>query len=386
MIKSISLLIFFIIFTYLSDCNEKYIQYRIALKDIILLPEEFNDKDKILIDNLNQNIIYAIYNQIHKDSSYYYIKVLELKENETIKLLVPEYLSDNSAILSDFKVFNNYIALLFYGKSLLIFENNKLIYEFKDSYYKHLKFIDSNLYAFSRDIYDGTKILNINLNNLKFNEYKDVVEFENNDLLFTLFQPRKLIDISNNIIINSAVTSYNFNILNLNFEKYDPKIKPPQKWRKNETESLAIEDVNLKDAKILINKIRPFTKTMSLIHRVDFLDDYLLVLWSNPSNRKQYDFMFSLYKRSNEKFDIIEESMINKEFDLNSNDYFYNKNWHINNTYKLSTDLLYQIEPIPIEINKQNPQTINQLQDESQEYFKKNSLRYSVILLEIRSE
>lgn len=369
--------------------KDNYIQDLIYFKDVILLPNSFIDEDKIKIKAINDNSVFAIYDNLIDSNNSYYYEIYNIINQSVDRVVIPDFAKQNTMIIKDFAISDKILSILFTNSSCIIYKKDStggfvIDTVITDVKYDYVKIMNNSVILYSYNIYNGTKVIKFDINN---NYLRKEHIFDNPiGIEFTLFQPKQLIDISNNFIAISELNTMKINLYDWNFNKVDSINFEVKDWVNNEkaTDYFSVYKNNkIVNAKGTIEELRPLLKEFSMIHKINFIsEDKLLIFWSSPSNNSLYDFKFSLCTKDNGKWITTYDILLNKEIMENMVLEEYLKNWKITNNYFIENNNIYLIYAIPIEVkNSLKEMKILDLQKNIENYLLENeNLRHSVLI------
>lgn len=374
-----------------SFCQQKYIQDYIRVSNTILLPEKYSDDKKMIFCVDEENVIFLLYTQLYKSENKYYYELYNTKTSSIIRIILPDSISIKSIPVSDFDIKNDILSLIIHNSYFIIFKYNEGIYSPDYIYpvgnYTDTKIINNNAVAFTSNIYTGTQILKVNFeNNYKVESYS----FPNpKGIEFTFFQPKHLLDINDDYIAIANLSSFHIDFYNWDFTKIDSIYSMPDKWEVGKKAKSHFEDLdfqaNPKNANYLIDYLRPILFDFSMIHKIYFISsDLFLILWSNPDEKRMYDYQFALYEKKESRWTEVSDNLINISIDEDDKFKDIINKWKLSNMFKVKGNCLLLVEPIPFELNKDIQELpFSKVKERLEKHFIDNELRYTLVIFRL---
>lgn len=350
------------------------------------------------IDNLFSSFVFREYNNDiyclnklgYKEDNYIYYNLLNLNDNKITKLIIDKYDStDDFSFAKDFVFLSKDTIIVGSFKSIIFFklkDNDYYVFNvFRfnkqnlDAALQKLHIYNNYIYTYANDFY--TKIgenmgknrdsvysfyTKIDLKTLSIVDYK-IIEMENTSV-FSVFQPRSLIDGLNNKIlkINSFGPNIEFSVVYLNtgeIRKYNYK---PTTWVGANKKVMINVKKLLKSSvrdymKNVIDSLRPFLQKYSFVANINFINDStLFILRTSPKKNFKYIYDLKVY------IDIIKFNVngITKVIELDQDEFYkekqnenkplhqiVNRSWIIPDNCYFSGQFLIIKENIPIKID-----------------------------------
>lgn len=298
----------------------KYFMYQIVYRDdnIYYIIPKIDDDCSFQMKNISKSLTKEIKIYI-PDSLFTYecsrsnISSADINK-DTLIVLIYKYLliyklSDDSASLINIinlnELFNK--DLLYLANSIKI-KGNKL---YGMNEYYHTK-RDSTFYYWCYDIKEPT--------NSKF-----IYLPEPKGYYWTLFQPRQIMDVSENEVITTDITEYSIRVENLKNGKTDTLTRTIPNWLAAYYPTSKFKD---RHPGQVIEFLQNDTSTISTMNNIQFIDDNrIFVCYSFVNNDETssqlYDLYYDIWERVNGKWLLTKADIDNKQFsDSNENKAF----------------------------------------------------------------
>ncbi len=354
---------------------------------------EFPDiTERDLLFKYNNGNLYILIQPLTQDENgnyIYYLMKYDSEKKETI------YKIENQDKLSvhNFDVNEEYFVLLIW-KRVLIFKwkDDNYYYENKFRYYGNFDNIvlDNNFiflydcFITSFTMYEDTQT---HLIKYDLNKEKMVIdEWLPNPVGFqmTFFQPRNLIEANSNFTLVADAINYKIKVYNSKNEVTDSITRKDIDWKTHPTTDSILKtiDITSNRPKESIDNLRPLTGLISLIHRMSFINDSTFVLlWSKPRAVAYYYFYFDIWGFRDGKWKLL-KSDLQQDLDENTN-FSFNKIF-MYNSYTISNSKLIIVTnyPFDLEEEKYKSMTFAELKKQTDEYYKKNDLSFTIIVYE----
>lgn len=200
----------------------------------------------------------------------------------------------------------------------------------------------------------------------------------------TFFGPRNLIEANSNFTLVADANNYKIKVYNSKNEVIDEIRRKNVDWKKHPITDSVLKSIDITNTDIGIefDKLRPLTGLISLIHRMSFINDSTFVLlWSKPRAVAYYYFYFDIWGFRDGKWKLL-KSDLQQTFDENAN-FSFGKVF-IYNSYTISNSKLILVTnyPFDLEEEKYKNMTFAELKKQTDEYYKKNDLSFTIIVYE----
>lgn len=363
------------------------------------------EEDDLIFKSVNDTLFYLGLKWDENNQKQYIIGnnfekkiyLLDLKDNNLSNFL-------NNYKLYDFTKYNDTLIITISNYLLFFIENGPK--------YELIKSNKLENQLFKIDVFQNTligyvsspfKSLQVNKNvntyyyKLDLNSYKsELIQLNNPEgLIFMLLQPRYLINMYKNMIIQADAIGDSIVISFYDYflEKYIRRIAyKPNNWippnKKDKTILLRnLNEDSLKFAKKVIELIRPKLQKFSTIIKIDFLNDTtLLIFRSNP--RKNYrehydlDYFFDILVINSDKITYyvnLQNQIIDYDKPLKN----YSGSWNIGNTYYLTGNNIVLLEPIPFIFDEKYFElSFNSFKNKIADYYSQSErIRLSIVIL-----
>lgn len=387
--------------------NQNYIQKYFKIQQIILLDSNL-EEDDLIFKSANDTLFYLGLKKDENNQKQYIlgnnfekeVYSLDLKDNNLSNYL-------NNYKLHDFTKYYDTLIITISNYLLFFIENGD-----KYELIKSIK-LDNQLLKIdvSKNILIGyvsspfhSLIVNKNVNTyyykLDLNSYKsEFIQLNNPEgLLFMLLQPRYLLNMYKNMIVQADAIgdSIIIGIYDYFLEKYIRRIAyKPDNWippdEKDRTTLLRnLNEDSLKFARKIIELIRPKLQKFSTIIKIDFLNDTTLLIFRS-SPRKNYrehydlDYFFDILVINSDKTTYY-VNLQNQKIDYDKPLKNYSGSWNIGNTYYLTGNNIVLLEPIPfIFDDKYFELSVNELKKKIVDYYSQfDKIGRSIIILKFQ--
>lgn len=400
MIKLITIIVVLVLPTVLN-CHEPLLHEYFEMRGTLLLPKKYNNEDKIHINVADDGTIYLLYDELIKVEDNYYFELLNVNKNTVTYVPLPYSLvgdqNNTSVSIGDFDISNDIVSVLIHGRCLVIYKYDSSafipVYIHHDGNYANVKINNRQIFAYTSDIYYGTKVMKIKFDN--FIMKTEVLEHKFINPIgieFTFFQPKQLIDVNEHQIAIANLDNYHIDFYNWKFEKTSSFKLQPHEWVKGEKIIAHFSDSDLridtKNSKNEIEHLRPLLNDFSMIHRIHYCSpEMLLVLWSLPSETTLYDFRFDLLKKQTSGWKVFKNNLKNYEVDSDEKMKDIMNKWKVKNSYVSENEYLLLVEPVPFELNEEiSNLTLATIKTKINDYYMDNDLRYTIVILKMKCE
>lgn len=358
------LLLLYNIYLFADDNNNNnYFFDKIKFQKQILIPEGISKLGDIKSQILKDKLYFIIIN--NKIFNKLYLFRYDLVTN----LLDTFYIPLNNKYIYNFCINDKYLVIN-NDKNLTVFNviknqntlsfKHKFNINIKVTYYQGtLKFIKDKLIAYGSDLSTSrldqktqTSLVMIDLE--KAQKIKEYFFVNPEGLPMLWFQPRIVITANENNIIVSDIINYKFRLYNYDFELLNTFVLDSNFQEKvldvDYKKKLDAIDIFSGQAKVGMEKLINLTGDISLIHRVEFINDsILLVLRSKPKGGFfNFDFYYDVYRVKGIKIECIYKDLIL----LDRASQIYPGKIEFFNVYQLSNGQVVSFRPIPFLLEK----------------------------------
>lgn len=133
---------------------------------------------------------------------------------------------------------------------------------------------------------------------------------------FSFFGPTKIMDINQDYIAIADYDKYIIHFYDLDGNLIDSINYSCPMWKNQNSQTIIPFGEETTNAIKYMNKIRPLTAKINLIHRIDFVENNLIVCWSEPTNEElTYNLFFDIWAKKDNKWTIVTSA--NKGYDKN---------------------------------------------------------------------
>ncbi len=347
-----------------------------------------------LITKYNNGNIYIFIKQIEKDEKGNYFNYLFKFDEKTKDYKIFKIENNRKCYTNNIDVNDRYFTLLSWDSTL--------IYKWKDdNYYYEDNFIfkgwfdnividNDFIILYDCGIASSTMNEDTQTHLIKYDlkKEKNVID----ELLpnpegfqFTFFGPRNLIEANSNFTLVADANNYKIKVYNSKNEVTDEIARNDVDWKTHPTTDSILKSIDITNTEIKyeIDKLRPFTGLISLIHRMSFINDSTFVLlWSKPKAVADYFLYFDIWGFRNGKWNLLKSDL---QQDLEENAQFsFDKLPIYNITYSISNSKLFVITNYPFDLEEENYKTMTfaELKKQTDEYYKKNDLSFTIIVYE----
>jgi len=200
----------------------------------------------------------------------------------------------------------------------------------------------------------------------------------------TFFGPRNLIEANSNYTLVADAVNYKIKVYNSKNEVTDEIARKDVDWKTHPSIDSVLKSIDIKSTypKESIDKLRPLTGLISLIHRMSFINDSTFVLlWSKPRAVAYYYFYFDIWGFRDGKWKLL-KSDLQQTLDENTN-FSFDKIF-IYNSYTISNSKLILVTDYPFDLEEEKYKNITfaELKKQTDEYYKKNDLSFTIIVYE----
>lgn len=348
---------------YLLDSN---------ITDFLMLTYKIIDDELVVFDN-----------SFEKDGTNFVYNLYFPAKSEKYSVFIPDSIWDSRNWIEDFTILPRRINIL-NRESLYVFQNkdsafylSKQIHLNDICYY--LNKTDAELIGYICGFRSGktttlpaTYIISIDTNTFSFKK----IDYENpKGLGWVRIQPRKLMDVKNNLVAISYASRYFIKIVNRQNNLTDTLTRYPNDWISEQT-SMVRDSLKANTNQDLLELM----SSRSLVQRIHFLgDNLLMVAWQSPPKEDgyYYDLYFDLWSYNDElkKWNIMYSDLKN----CVENDSVFNIHDLKISSFELSENSILSIHYIPYEATNfigQNKKNVKKIFDD---YYRINKPRYSII-------
>ena len=202
---------------------------------------------------------------------------------------------------------------------------------------------------------------------------------------FTFFEPRNLIEANEKFTLVADANNYKIKVYNPKNEAIDEITRNDVDWITHPTTDSILKTIDITNnrPKNSIDNLRPLTGLISLIHRMSFINDSTFVLlWSKPWEKPfYYFFYFDIWGFRDGKWKLLKKDLRQV---LDENALFTFDKMEIANSYTIRNSKLILVTNYPsdLEEEKYKSMTFAELKKQTDEYYKKNDLSFTIIVYE----
>jgi len=332
-----------------------------------------------LITKYNNGKIYIFIKKIEQDEKGNYFNYLFKFDEKTKDYNIFKIENYRKCYTNNIDVNDRYFTLLSWDSTL--------IYKWKDDnyyYYDNFKFdgwfnnivIESN-YIFLYDCVIASSTMDedtqTHLIKYDLNKEKNAID----ELLpnpegfqMTFFGPRNLIEANSNYTLVADAVNYKIKVYNSKNEVTDEIARKDVDWKTHPSIDSVLKSIDIKSTypKESIDKLRPLTGLISLIHRMSFINDSTFVLlWSKPRAVAYYYFYFDIWGFRDGKWKLL-KSDLQQTLDENTN-FSFDKIF-IYNSYTISNSKLILVTDYPFDLEEEKYKNITfaELKKQTDEY------------------
>jgi len=351
-----------------------------------------NITERDLLFKYNNGNLYILIQPLTQDENgkyIYYLMKYDCEKKETIykiENLDKQYVHNFDANEEYFVIIN--------WKEAIIYKWNKDNYNFINKLNLHIGFrnffMKNNLFVFydctinSKSMYEDTQtyLLKYDLKS------KEIILNETlpnpEGFQFTFFWPRNLIEANEKFTLVADANNYKIKVYNPKNEVTDEITRKDIDWKTHPTTDSILKtiDITSNRPKESIDNLRPLTGLISLIHRMSFINDSTFVLlWSKPRAVAYYYFYFDIWGFRDGKWKLLKSDL---QQDLDENTKFSFNKIFMYNSYTISNSKLIIVTnyPFDLEEEKYKSMTFAELKKQTDEYYKKNDLSFTIIVYE----
>ncbi|NLO18459.1 MAG: hypothetical protein GX121_01030 [Ignavibacteria bacterium] len=339
-------------------------------------------------NNGNLYILIQPLTQDEKGNYIYYLMKYDKEKKETIYKIENQDKQDGH----DFDANEEYFVITNW-KEVIIYKWDQDNYYYNDKLshngYRNFSmknniflFYDCTINSTSMNGKSQTYLLKYDLNNREI--ILDETLPNPNGFQMTFFQPRNLIEANANFTLVADANNYKIKVYNPKNEVFDEIKRDDVDWITDpSTDSILKEiDITSTNPKESIDKLRPLTGLISLIHRMSFINDTTFVLlWSKPRAVADYYFYFDIWGFRDGKWKLLKSDL---QQDLDENAQFSFNKIFMYNSYTINNSKLILVTnyPFDLEEEKYKNMTFAELKKQTNEYYKKNELSFTIIVYE----
>jgi len=202
---------------------------------------------------------------------------------------------------------------------------------------------------------------------------------------FTFFEPRNLIEANEKFTLVADANNYKIKVYNPKNDAIDEITRNDVDWKTHPTTDSILKTIYITSnrPKESIDNLRPLTGLISLTHRMSFINDSTFVLlWSKPWETPfYYFFYFDIWGFRDGKWKLLKKDLRQV---LDENALFNFDKMEITNSYTISNSKLILVTDYPFDLEEEKYKfmTFAELKKQTNEYYKKNDLSFTIIVYE----
>jgi len=358
---------------------------------------------KLNIADINQNDLIIKYKN---DNLYIFVKPIEQdKEGNYFNYLIKYNNTKKESIVlkienkGKYQAYNidineKYFALLCWKRVLIYkWENNNYHYndEFKyDGSFDNIVLDKNFIFLYDCCIASSTMDEDTQTHLIKYDLEKEKIVFDEwlpnpDGFQFTFFGPRNLIEANEKFTLVADANNYKIKVYNPKNDAIDEITRNDVDWKTHPTTDSILKTIYITSnrPKESIDNLRPLTGLISLTHRMSFINDSTFVLlWSKPWETPfYYFFYFDIWGFRDGKWKLLKKDLRQV---LDENALFNFDKMEITNSYTISNSKLILVTDYPFDLEEEKYKfmTFAELKKQTNEYYKKNDLSFTIIVYE----
>ena len=343
------------------------------------------------------NTLYCIYSKVRKTDTNLFL-VLDKYNGDIVSydLKLPKY--------DDWMAGKGFILDFDLNKEYLVISgwNCILIYKYENDTYKLIKNIERPVSYFHCKL-EGSQVTAfdamlgyyyekpesntyIYTYNIKDDISKQHYFEDNEDIYWTLFQPRKLIDHSIGITAVSKASEYNIKLYDENFKLIDSLVRQPEKWKSIDTVLNFDYSEHPKNA---IENVKGIYSRISLMKSIDFIDNNrIMISWKKPRPNNSCEnygssIVFDFWEKKEGSWSQVNTDLSNDpQFD---SDKFNPENIDLTGYYKVSNGKLLTCHRIPFILDDRfRGMTVSEFKEYKDNFLLDNDLKLSILVNDLK--
>lgn len=340
-------------------------------------------------NNGNLYVLIQPLTQDEKGNYVYFLMKYDKEKKETVYKIENQdkrYANNFDANDEYFVIMNWKEVIIYKWKDVNYYYNDK--FEYAGSYY-NIVINNDLIILYDCVVTSSSKRNKTQTNILKYDLQKREIILDEmlsnpEGFQFTFFQPRNLIEANANFTLVADANNYKIKVYNPKNEVIDEIKREDVDWKTHPTTDSVLKLIDIINPykKVEFDKLRPLTGLISLIHRMSFINDSTFVLlWSKPKAVADYYFYFDIWGFRDGKWKLL-KSDLQQTFDENAQ-FSFNKIF-MYNSYTISNSKLILVTnyPFDLEEDKYKDMTFAELKKQTDEYYKKNDLSFTIIVYE----